>query len=169
MALKKVANWLIGSVLILGIGACGVLTQATVGYLKPGTENTTPFAWEPVTGAASYQVIVSLDRAGRSPVGTSALVSTNQLTEQQIAWRSGYPRTDRAYFWVVRAFDRNDPRGVLLTISLPTEVRFSPPQGGIGLTYNDAQSPETSVPTPARSAADAFASGPAGAAPSLMP
>ena len=74
-------------------------------------------------GAASYQVVVSADRTGTSWVAASAFTSETSLPLTALAWREGHPLAERAYFWVLRAYDRPDPQGVLLATSEPREFR----------------------------------------------
>jgi hypothetical protein len=164
----KISHWLLASAVILGAGSCGVLTQGTLGFVGPSPDTFTGFTWSPVPGAVAYQVIISLDRAGTAPVGISPLTADPFLQPQQIAWHAGHPMTDRDYFWVMLAFDRNDPNGVLLSITDPRAVRFPPAPNGIGLTYNSSPmgDPATNANTPASPlpSTDASATAPTGSA-----
>ena len=174
MERQTIPRWLFATAILLGAGSCGVLTQGTIGYVSPAASDAPAFAWEPVPGAVAYQVIVSLDRAGTSPVGTSPLVTTTQLAPQQIAWHAGHPLTDRAYFWVMRAFDRNDPRGVLLDTTEPLEVHFPAPSDGLSVTYGDlpAPSPISSTaisPLPTNTPATATSAGTGASAATATP
>ena len=133
-------GWKLGQWLFLlalsASAACGELTQATVGYVPPsdGFPNT---AWATVPGAFAYRVVVSLDRSGTAPVGSTALVSEHQLDPSKIAWHEGHPILDRPYFWVVLAYDRPDPRGVLLGVTEPREIHFSAIPAGLQVNYQE--------------------------------
>lgn len=98
--------------------------QVNVGLNQPPPGVAQAFSWERIPGASAYQVVVSLDMAGVNPVGTSGFTADTHMTLQSVAWRPGHPVADRPYFWTMRAFDRPDPQGVLLTIRGPHQVQF---------------------------------------------
>jgi len=99
-------------------------------------------------------VVVSLDRAGMAPVGVTAMLSDHQLDPAKIAWHEGHPVADRPYFWVVRAFDRPDPQGLMLSVSEPREISFHPQGGGLSVTYQEP------TPTPTTTTAPSPSTGP---------
>jgi hypothetical protein len=142
---RTFGQWLFLAVVLTSV-ACGELTQGTIGYAPGGDVPAT--SWSPVPGAFAYQVVVSLDRAGMQPVGTTALLSGYQLDPAKIAWHEGHPIVDRTYFWVVRAFDRPDPRGVLLSTTEPREIRFTGQPGGLSITYQEPSPSPTATATP---------------------
>jgi hypothetical protein len=142
---KSLGQWLFLAV-VLSSAACGELTQATIG-VAPWTDQVPTTAWSPVPGAAAYQVVLSLDRAGMAPVGTTGLLMEPQLDPAKIAWHEGHPIQDRTYFWVARAFDRTDPRGIMLSVTEPREIRFTAQPSGVAITYQEL------TPTPTATAA----------------
>jgi hypothetical protein len=99
--------------------------DSSVGVNRPAPGLGQAFAWNVVPGASAYQVVLSLDRAGTTPVGTTGFTADTQVAYGAVAWREGHPLVDRPYFWVLRAYDRPDPQGLLLTQSDPREVTFS--------------------------------------------
>lgn len=130
--------WIQASLLALFVGTvagCDVvstlLADPPAGSAVPGaTSPVDPFApaqrnfdWDPRPGAMAYQVVASLDRGGTAIAAVSAFTSAFALPVSALAWREGHPSTDRAYFWVVRAYDRADPQGLLLATSDPREFR----------------------------------------------
>lgn len=147
---KSLGQWLFLAV-VSSCAACGELTQGTIG-IAPWPDQVPSTAWSPVPGAVAYQVVLSLDRAGMAPVGTTGLLTDTQLDPAKVAWHEGHPIQDRSYFWVVKAFDRADPRGVLLSVTEPREIRFAAQPSGLTVTYQEpTPSPATSV-TPSATA-----------------
>ncbi|MDB5099118.1 MAG: hypothetical protein JWM80_3539 [Cyanobacteria bacterium RYN_339] len=142
---RTFGQWLFLAV-VMASAACGELTQGVVGY-SPGGDAAPATAWTPVPGALAYQVIVSLDRSGMEPVGTTAFGTVTQLDTTKIAWHEGHPIRDRPYFWVVRAFDRPDPQGVLLSVTEPREIQFTGQPGGVTFTYSEPSPSPSPVPS----------------------
>lgn len=123
---RRAGLWLTG---VLALAGCDQLNMpmpdTTIGINRPAPGLGQAFAWNGVPGASAYQVVLSLDRAGTSPVGASGFTSDTHLAYGAVAWREGHPVVDRGYFWVLRAYDRPDPQGLLLTQSEPREVSFA--------------------------------------------
>lgn len=150
---RTVRGAIVAALLATATASCGVLTQYTLGITGPADRTLPDISWTPVTGAVAYQVVVTLDRDLAWPIGTSSLVTTTSLNLAQVAWQTGYPTTDRPYFWVVRAYDRNDPQGVLLSTSTPVQFTLTSPTTGLQIGLGGP------TPTPAATGVPAASSG----------
>ena len=121
--MRYLGLWLVGSLLVAGCGTVPV-PDTTVGINRPAPGLGQAFAWTAVPGASAYQVTLSMDRAGTTPAASSGFTSDTHLAFGALAWREGHPIAGRTYFWVLRAYDRPDPQGLLLTQSDPREIAF---------------------------------------------
>jgi hypothetical protein len=124
---RRLAAWCLAA--LASTTGCAQLNvpvpDTSVGINRPAPGLGQAFAWTMVPGASAYQVVLSLDRAGTNPVGNTGFTSDTHVAYGAVAWREGHPVVDRTYFWVLRAYDRPDPQGLLLTQSDPREVTFS--------------------------------------------
>lgn len=109
---------------LLALSACGL--KAEIGINRPAPGQEPALDWPDVPGASAYQVTVYVDRAGLSPVARSGFTAASALPLEALQW---LPDTalDRPYFWVVRAFDRPSPDGLLLNAFGPYEQLFPLP------------------------------------------
>lgn len=133
--MKHLPILVLAALISTGSGGCqGVpVPETRIGINVPPPGTTRVFRWDAVPAASAYQVVVTIDRNGTQPVGVSGFTGDTQLTSQAVAWREGHPVVGRPYFWLVRAYDRPDPQGVLLTVRGPYDVTFEPsdvPQSG---------------------------------------
>lgn len=99
--------------------------MTSVGINRPAPGLGQAFSWTAVPGASAYMVVLSTDRAGTVPAGTTGFTSDTHVSYGAIAWREGNPKLNQTYFWVLKAYDRPDPQGLLLTQSDPREVTFT--------------------------------------------
>ena len=113
--------------LALATTGCTMPDFTTIGLNRPAPGLGKAFGWKAVPGASAYQVVITMDRAGTQPAGISGFTSDTHVAYQAVVWREGNPIKDRPYFWVIKAYDRPDPQGLLLTQSEPIEVVFSEP------------------------------------------
>lgn len=96
-------------------------TAAATAVVDPFAAPARVFDWDARPGAQAYQVVASLDRAGTAIAAVSAFTSAVTMPLTALSWREGHPSAGRSYFWVVRAYDRADPQGLLLATSDPRE------------------------------------------------
>ncbi|MNT20311.1 hypothetical protein D3C72_1556170 [compost metagenome] len=121
-------SWMVaGSAALVGCAQLNIPVPdaVNVGLNRPAPGVGQAFTWNTVPGASAYQVVLSMDRVGTTPAGTTGFTADTHVSYGAIAWREGHPVKDRAYFWVLRAYDRPDPQGLLLTQSDPREIIFS--------------------------------------------
>lgn len=145
---KHALRWFCAMALLAAACEGGGPTSYVLGYGSPETRAlaTSELSWDAVPGATGYRVVVSLDRAGWSPVAVTALAAETRVSSDKLAWREGHPLADRSYFWAMRAYDA---QGLLLTGSEGREIRFGPPQGGLelGITFPTPSPSPTQTPT----------------------
>lgn len=124
--MKHLSIWVLVALVSTGSGGCTGMeipdTRIGLNVPPPGSERT--FRWDRVPSASAYQVVVTTDRAGTQPVGVTSFTGDTQMTLAAVAWQQGHPILGRPYFWTLRAYDRPDPQGVLLTVRGPQEILF---------------------------------------------
>lgn len=115
---------LMAALVSTGSGGCQEFPDTRIGLNTPPAGMGRAFRWDRVPSASAYQVVITTDRSGTQPVGVTSFTADTQLTLGAVAWREGHPILGRPYFWTLRAYDRPDPQGVLLTVRGPQEVSF---------------------------------------------
>lgn len=123
--MKRLFFIVLAGLVSVGSAACSQWPDTRIGFNTPPPGTQLAFQWDAVTGASAYQVVVALDRGLTSPVGQSGFTSATRLPFSAIAWLPGHPIDARPYFWAVRAYDRPDPTGLLLSTSAPQSITFT--------------------------------------------
>jgi hypothetical protein len=126
-AMKRLPILILLGLISTGSGGCqGIpVPETRIGINVPPGGEVRTFSWDPVPSASAYQLVVTIDRNGTQPIGMTGFTSDTQISASAIAWRQGHPVVGRPYFWTVRAYDRPDPQGVLLTVRGPQEIKFT--------------------------------------------
>jgi hypothetical protein len=146
---KQALRWFCATALLAAACEGGGPTSYVLGYGSPETQAlaSTELSWTAVPGATGYRVVVSLDRAGWSPVAITALAPDTRVKSDKLAWQEGHPMRDRDYFWAMRAYDA---QGALLTGSEGRAIRFGSPAGGLDfqLTFPTPSPAPTATASP---------------------
>ena len=112
----------LGVAIALGCNQPTAVPDVRVGINEPPPGTVAALSWFPVPGASAYHVVISIDRGLTQPVGVTGFTTERHVTLSAVAWRPGHPQLGRPYFWTMRAYDRPDPQGLLLTNSDPQPI-----------------------------------------------